>query len=123
MRIINLRGLPPNSPGVVYCGREWAGWPASPLANAGYRDIEGYRDWLIRQIESGNRSVVDAMKALSADSVLGCWCLNRSRHRTTGQRCHTEVIASLWHRYFAPSEPDLFSGVAEHDEQPAVRAP
>ncbi len=96
MKIINVRGLAANLAGVVYCGRECAGWKGSPLANPyrigedGDREavIEKYRMWLWCRLQEGSPAVLKALEELSEDSVLGCWCGDRP--------CHCRVIEAAW---------------------------
>jgi len=108
MKIIDVRGIKPNSPDVVYCGRGWAGWAASPLGNpchlsrrcpmcsdiheTGGDTLPCYRFWLLGEIIKGNKEVVGALSALKEDSVLGCWC-------GPDKPCHCQVIADVWERY------------------------
>ena len=97
-QIVNVRGLRPNQPGILYCGRAWAGWQASPLGNPfrpgrdGTREevLERYRSWLGGQITEGNQEVLDALAAIKADSILGCWCFP--------SRCHCQIIWEEWTR-------------------------
>lgn len=112
MQVINVRGLKPNDPSVIYCGRDHAGWEASPLGNpcsargkpcpvcglvhfaawgtqvTPCRSLPCYRKWLWEKIRTRDRVVLDTLRALSEDSVLGCWCKPKP--------CHAEVIASAW---------------------------
>jgi len=45
-----------------------------------------------------NPEVLDAIRALPHDAVLGCWCKPRS--------CHGDVIVRLWNEM---NEPDLWA--------------
>ena len=33
IKVINVAGMTPNSPGIWYCGRKWAGWKEGVLQN------------------------------------------------------------------------------------------
>lgn len=97
MNIINVRPLPPNAPGVVYCGRATRnGWRASPLGNpftlrpgvSRESVLARYRAWLLGRIAEGDAAVIAALEALTDDSVLGCWCRPLS--------CHCDVIVEVW---------------------------
>jgi hypothetical protein len=99
MKVVNVRGMKPNDPRVVYCGRRCAGWSASPLANpyhlphnptAEDREvcIAKFRAYLMERIEAGDRKILDALDALTRNSVLGCWCKPLP--------CHCDVIAESW---------------------------
>jgi hypothetical protein len=95
-QVVNVRGMPPNQPGITYCGRPCAGWIGSPLANPFHigRDgtrqevIEKYRAWLQFRIAEGDREVLATLSAIGPTSVLACWC--------APLRCHCEVIWEAW---------------------------
>ena len=94
-RVVNVRGMDPNTPGVIYCGRACGGWPESPLANPFHLEREKdrerviglYRQWLQARIAEDDRVIVSALLALPPDAVLGCWCAPR--------RCHCDVIIEV----------------------------
>jgi hypothetical protein len=112
MQIVNVRGMTPNDPSIVYCGRACGGWDASPLANPFKIGKDGTREeclwkyaaYLATQLERHARplrvtpqealagfkisAIRIAWKELTRDSVLGCWCAPKP--------CHCEVIAWLW---------------------------
>jgi hypothetical protein len=88
-------------PGFVYCGRAIWGFARSPLCNPFLEDrpgkprqgtrkevIEKFRVHLLASIEVGDREILHALDALTADSVLGCWCKPLF--------CHCDVIAEVW---------------------------
>jgi hypothetical protein len=83
-------------PGFVYCGRAAYGYRRSPLANPYKVGIDGtvegcitlYRGWLWERVDAGDRAILDALGALTEDSVLGCWCAPKP--------CHCDVIAEVW---------------------------
>jgi hypothetical protein len=95
-------------PGFVYCGREFGGFAASPLGNPFRVGRDGtldevlarYRGWLWAQLRKGmaNRHgdavrVLEALAYLKADSVLGCWCLDKPIAGEGPDQCHCDVIA------------------------------
>lgn len=98
MTPVNVRGLPPGTPGVYYCGRACNGWPESPLANPFVltreadrdRVIDRYREWLDERIREDDRTVVTALLDLPDDARLGCWCVPK--------RCHVEAIIAAARR-------------------------
>ena len=87
----------------LYIGRanRAAQLPTSPLANP-YRprDFGGrrgatlphYRRWLWRQMQAGNRAVLQALAAVTEESVLVCYCAPGP--------CHGDVVraAAAWLR-------------------------
>ncbi len=109
MQIVNVRGMKPNAAGIVYCGRAFAGWESSILANpihfsecsSRFECIDRFRTrlWMLIQkriplLDKDNPAttrdnVIKAILALKEDSVLGCWCKPLD--------CHCDVIVSAWH--------------------------
>ena len=95
MRVVNVHGMAPNTPGIVYCGRACGGWPTSPLANPYVLERESdrnkvlsqYRQWLAEQIADGNAEVMVALDDLYDGSVLGCWC--------SPKPCHCDTIVEF----------------------------
>ena len=108
MEIINVRGIKPSTSGIIYCGRACAGWEASPLGNPCHKGFECkvckkihttsvdtipcYKYWLVNNVVQENPVIIQAMKSLNKDSVLGCWC--------TPNPCHCEVIVEVWEKFF-----------------------
>ncbi len=97
MKIINVRGMKPNAPGVIYCGRRTHnGWCQSVLHNPFIQGkdstreeiIAKYRDYLRQRIKAGDAAILAALDALTPDSVLGCWC--------KPEACHCDVIVEVW---------------------------
>lgn len=84
----------------VYIGRanSYAGLTQSPLANPfKAKDFGGrgqtlphYRRWLWEHIQAGDTAVLDALKAIDAQTVLVCWCKPGP--------CHGDVVkaAAAW---------------------------
>jgi hypothetical protein len=73
--IINLRHTRPPKENYFYCGRP------GPLGNPFDARIYGrvvavrkYEPWLREQIEHGNQVVIEALKQLTLETTLGCWC-------------------------------------------------
>jgi hypothetical protein len=107
MQIVNVRGKKPGDDGIIYCGLAWAGWEASPLGNPcrkGFKcsvckevhktpgeTLPCYKYWLFNSIVQENPSVLNEMKKLKSNSILGCWC--------SPQRCHCEIIIEAWERF------------------------
>jgi hypothetical protein len=63
--------------------------------------IEKYRVWLEKAItdpdEFGHEAVVAAMKMITEDSILVCWCKPK--------KCHGEVVIEMWRKYFSEEQP------------------
>ena len=77
--------------GVTYCGRPSAlGNHAAPLLKEEDRAkvIGEYRQWLLDMIAENDDPVMDALRELNEDTVLGCWCKPRL--------CHADVIVEVW---------------------------
>jgi hypothetical protein len=87
----------------LYIGRanDQAGLAASPLANpykvrdyGGQRGatLDDYRHWLWGRLVAGDASVVAALRSITAETVLVCWCKPGP--------CHGDVVqaAAAWVR-------------------------
>jgi hypothetical protein len=77
MRIVDLHTC--KDPNVHYCGRQMPGRKGSALGNpykVGDQDnpIEKYREWLCKQIFGNNQAVIQELKSITENSILGCWC-------------------------------------------------
>lgn len=84
----------------IYIGRanNYAGLPQSPLANPfKVKDFGGrgktlphYRRWLWERIQSGDKAVLDALRAINESTVFICWCKPGP--------CHGDVVkaAAAW---------------------------
>lgn len=62
--------------------------------------IEKYRGWLETKITDpsafGHEAVIAAMKMLSEESILVCWCKPK--------RCHADVVVEMWKKYHRKNE-------------------
>lgn len=76
--------------GVIYCGRPSTLGNPEPLKSEDDREaaIERYRQWLLEMVEIGDEPVMDALRELQEDSILGCWCRPKA--------CHCDVIVEVW---------------------------
>lgn len=102
IQVVNVRSMEPNAPGVVYCGREWAGWNESILANDNHAPgddratrIKKFKADLWRDIRMNGpmrQELTKLQRRLEQGETisLGCWCAPKA--------CHCEVIraALLW---------------------------
>ena len=101
-------------PGFVYCGHGFAGYASSPLANPKIVSTEDtlqevlafYRTWLHERIQQRDPAVLGALQALSEESVLGCWCLDKDEAGSGREECHCDVIAQVW-RGLKDTSPDV----------------
>lgn len=90
--------------GFCYCGRAFGGFDDSPLGNpykAGYDGtfaevMQMYEQHLRQAIANNNRYIIDALAALTHDSVLGCWCINKNNAGSGLVQCHCDIIAKVW---------------------------
>lgn len=109
MKVVNVRGMPANKEGVVYCGRDWAGWRDTGLGNPfgvkvyGKDAVPNYHSLLgaivmgrelftyrpshglayharVKQFVNPGR-VLDALLSLQEDDTLGCWCCDEDNPR------------------------------------------
>ncbi len=115
MRIVRCNGLPPNKEGIIYCGRAWAGWFQSLMANLHPTNrkcglcgvfhtpqdtISCFKDDLWERMMRGGDVVLDFLYSLPEDAVLGCWCVDKDEAQMVKgkEECHCEVVirASRW---------------------------
>lgn len=93
--LINVRGMPANTPGVTYLGRSCAGWKGNPLANPYHitstctreQAVARYKSWLwgvIQAKDSPAWTELERLVKFDGPLTLGCWCLP--------QRCHIETV-------------------------------
>ena len=93
IKVIDVHGLTPNDPHVVYIGRGWRKWHPSPFGNPfrmgrdGDRRevIEKYRHWLWDAIQRRNRVYQELMRLVERYKqgeaiLLGCWCFPNACH-------------------------------------------
>lgn len=93
--------------GFVYCGRAFGGFNDSPLGNPYKPGRDGTLPEILdrfhtyldtqAQCDSAERA---ALTALTADSVLGCWCVNKENAGERPWCCHCDVIACVWASHF-----------------------
>lgn len=76
--------------GVVYCGRPSTLGNQYPLKNEADRAavLQQYREWLLFMVADNDEPVMDALRELKKDSVLGCWCKPKA--------CHCDIIVEIW---------------------------
>lgn len=84
MRVIRYPRPKPGD-GITYIGRPSIFGNPFYLKNEALRDsvVDGYELWVRNQPQ-----VLEAIKALPEDAVLGCYC--------SPKRCHGDVIVKLW---------------------------
>ena len=93
-----------------YIGRadSYAGLSASPLANPfkakefGGRGqtLPHYKRWLWQRIQAGDEAVLDALKAIDAQTILVCWCFPGP--------CHGDVVKAAAEWVQAQSQQTVF---------------
>ncbi len=94
-------------PGFVYCGRSFKEYDESDLHNPYIIGRDGllqtvlskYHKYLEESIEHSSAQSV-AMRSLTNDSVLGCWCINKKNAGDKPWSCHCDIIASIWNKCF-----------------------
>ncbi len=104
MRIVDLHGHPvKNDPAIIYCGRGGRhGWKASPLGNPfrGPDWVAQYRAWLREKIAANDPAVMAALRSITPDSQLGCWCCNCDEFdigpTDEDKVCHVEILIEAW---------------------------
>ncbi len=76
--------------GVCYVGRPSVLGNPFVIGRDGNREqvVEKYRAWLWERLQHQDGLVLKTLRALTADSVLGCWC--------APQGCHAAVIERAW---------------------------
>ena len=100
IKVVNCRGRTADQQPdyFAYCGRTWAGFAGSPLANRFKATDERRRDWacdsydldLKHRINAGEAAVIAELNRLHALWLkcgrleLGCWCAPK--------RCHCDSI-------------------------------
>lgn len=139
MLIVSVKGLPANCNQITYVGRKFGEWIGSPLGNPFRREekcklcgvfhptdestLGCYRKYLFARIKANNKPVLDALRSLNENSVLGCWCCNCVEGREVkDQRCHAEVVASAW-RYYTSQGLLAPAPAAEMTHPPIIPPP
>lgn len=110
IRVVNVRGLhsPDQRAGIVYVGRAFAGWPASPLANPfklvldtpvlRLALVRRYREWLQTWPAEKLAAALDELwrQTDCGQLPLGCWC--------APGYCHADALADLLAERFVPAK-------------------
>ena len=110
MKVVNVRGMKANIKGVRYVGCSIGQWIGSPLGNelrntskcpycgekhSNVNSLPCYRLWLFEKIQAGDANVLAALRSISPDAVLGCWCCNVDAGRPRSKQvCHAEIVAA-----------------------------
>ena len=101
--ILNVRGLVPGDPSLVYVGRACRGWPRHELANPFHIVVDtietrldcliAYQHWLLGQRALSKK--LDRLWAAMQEGrlPLGCWCKPLA--------CHADVLADVLGLYLA----------------------
>lgn len=76
--------------GVIYCGRPSTLGNQYPLKSESERSqvLQQYREWLLFMVADNDEPVMDALRELKENSVLGCWCKPKA--------CHCDIIIEVW---------------------------
>ena len=106
IKVINVSGMPANSPGIWYCGRKWAGWKEGVLANQHHMKSEANRgeaadkfsDDLFADIQRKGPmywELVAMQRKLEAGETitLGCWCAPKVCHCDTIRKAVLRLMA------------------------------
>ena len=75
-------------------GNKWShkeGTKAEFICSTREEAIECYRQWLWKQLKSGNKTIINELEKIKPDSILVCYCV----HPSGKVRCHGEVIINL----------------------------
>ncbi len=101
IRIVKVNQLrtPEQRATVCYCGRNFAGWPASPWKNP--YPVASFGDRALDQfIEFAKRQPAEWLDALweaceHGAKPLGCWCVNAEHGDGQEVKCHAQVLAAM----------------------------
>lgn len=109
IRVVNVKGLRGEArAGVVYVGRQFAGWPNSGWGNP-YKPRPGfdavaavaaYREHLAR-VEADDPEAFAYVLRVTWDRTeggakpLGCWCVDATAGDGSPVVCHAQVLAEL----------------------------
>ena len=112
IRVVSVKGLrtPEQRAGVVYVGRQFAGWPNSGWGNpfkprAGFDAVAAYREHLARVEADDPTSFAAALRMLwdrtdCGAKPLGCWCCDATAGDGSPVVCHAQVLAELLRERF-----------------------
>lgn len=108
IRVVSVRGMntPAQRSSVVYVGRAFAGWPASPFQNpyrprSGVDAVAAYRHHLAAMEEGDPRFFGEMLAKLweatnHGEKPLGCWCGEWKIGDGGEEFCHAIVVAKLF---------------------------
>lgn len=112
IRVVNVRGLrsPEQRAGVVYVGRAFAGWSASPWGNP-YKPrppaftvaacLDRFRDFAET---APPEYLSDLWAACHGGSLpLGCWCTTAAAGDGSPVVCHAQILAEMLRERFVPN--------------------
>ena len=106
IKVINVAGMPANSPGIWYCGRQWAGWKAGVLANRHHMKSEANRGEAAEKFDGDLFADIQRQgpmywelraiqrKLEAGETVtLGCWCAPKVCHCDTIRKAVLRLMA------------------------------
>ena len=106
IKVINVAGMPANSPGIWYCGRDWAGWKAGVLANRHHMKSEANRGEAAEKFDGDLFADIQRQgpmywelraiqrKLEAGETVtLGCWCAPKVCHCDTIRKAVLRLMA------------------------------
>lgn len=97
--VVSVKGLrtPEQRATVCYCGRAFAGWPASPLGNPfrGGDAVNKFAGWLLFHPKRKEMLAAVWEACGRGKKPLGCWCLDSPWVAVHGEElvCHAQCIA------------------------------
>lgn len=97
--VVNVKTLltPEQRSTVCYCGRTFAGWPASPLGNPfkGPGAVNKFAGWLLFHPRRKELLAAVWEKCGRGAKPLGCWCVSGPWVAKRGEElyCHAQVVA------------------------------
>jgi hypothetical protein len=132
IKVINVSGMPANSPGIWYCGRKWAGWKEGVLANQHHMKSEANRgeaadkfsDDLFADIQRKGPmywELVAMQRKLEAGETitLGCWCAPKVCHCDTIRK----AVLRLMNGQPTATTPTAPTPTAEQPAPPSATRP
>lgn len=106
IKVINVAGMPANSPDIWYCGRQWAGWKAGVLANQHHMKSEANRGEAVDKFAADLFADIQRQgpmywelraiqrKLEAGETVtLGCWCAPKVCHCDTIRKAVLRLMA------------------------------